>query len=92
MILRATCLTGSTRSSRCPSCTSWSTITAVPLAFLGLLAVADAPGAGTLPSAPEARELIAEVLEETQALIDGTSPVIRGRVERLESIQGVLSL
>jgi hypothetical protein len=35
---------------------------------------------------------IAQVLEETQALVDGSSPVIRGRVERLESIQGVLSL
>ena len=35
---------------------------------------------------------IAAVLEETQALIDGSSSVIRGRLERMESIQGVLAL
>lgn len=35
---------------------------------------------------------IADVLVETRALIDGSSPVIQGRVERMESIQGVLAL
>lgn len=35
---------------------------------------------------------IADVLEETQALMDRSSPVITGRVERMENIQGVLSL
>ncbi len=35
---------------------------------------------------------ITDVLEETEALMDGTSPVIQGRVDRLENIQGVLSL
>jgi 6-phosphofructokinase 1 len=35
---------------------------------------------------------IADVLEETAALLDGTSPVTMDRVRRLEAIQGVLAL
>ncbi len=35
---------------------------------------------------------IADVLEETEALLDGTSPVSIDRVERMEAIQGVLAL
>jgi 6-phosphofructokinase 1 len=35
---------------------------------------------------------IERVLQETEALIDGSSSVIRDRVERMESIQGVLAL
>lgn len=33
-----------------------------------------------------------EVLEETRALMDGTSPVTMDRVRRMEAIQGVLAL
>jgi 6-phosphofructokinase 1 len=35
---------------------------------------------------------LAEVLEESQALLDGTSPVTMDRVRRMEAIQGVLAL
>jgi 6-phosphofructokinase 1 len=35
---------------------------------------------------------IADVLEETKALLDGSSPVTMDRVRRMEAIQGVLSL
>ena len=35
---------------------------------------------------------IASVMEETLALIDGSSSIIRDRVERMESIQGILAL
>lgn len=35
---------------------------------------------------------IKDVLEETQALLDGSSPVTMDRVRRMEAIQGVLSL
>ncbi|HEX6220384.1 MAG TPA: 6-phosphofructokinase [Acidimicrobiia bacterium] len=35
---------------------------------------------------------IPDVLEETEALVDGTSPVSRDRVARMEAIQGVLAL
>jgi hypothetical protein len=35
---------------------------------------------------------IADVLEETRALLDGTSPVSQDRLERMEAIQGVLAL
>ncbi len=35
---------------------------------------------------------ISSVLEETQALINGSSAVIKSRLERMESIQGVLAL
>ncbi|HUF15212.1 MAG TPA: 6-phosphofructokinase [Acidimicrobiia bacterium] len=35
---------------------------------------------------------IEDVLEETESLLDGTSPVSRDRVARMEAIQGVLAL
>jgi hypothetical protein len=35
---------------------------------------------------------IPDVLEETEALLDGTSPVSIDRVARMEAIQGVLAL
>ena len=35
---------------------------------------------------------IADVLEETEALLDGTSPISIDRVARMEAIQGVLAL
>lgn len=35
---------------------------------------------------------IEDVLEETRALMDGTSPVTMDRVRRMEAIQGVLAL
>lgn len=35
---------------------------------------------------------LAEVLAETEALLDGTSPITQDRVRRMEAIQGVLSI
>ena len=42
------------------------------------------PGSGSSP--------FDDVLEETRALMDGTSPVTMDRVRRMEAIQGVLAL
>ncbi len=50
------------------------------------------PGGTPTEDAQVSRFPIAKVLEETQALLDGSSPVMRRRVKMMEAHQGVLAL
>ena len=51
-----------------------------------------APGGEKTPDPNVSRYPLAQVLEESQALIDGTSPLTQRRVQMMEAIEGVLGL
>ncbi len=54
----------------------------------------DVPGGfGAATADPYVRVIpLAAMIEETKCLLDGTSPVIKGRVELLEQVEHLLAL
>ena len=78
-----------TREGRAEAVRQMEKYSITGMIVIGGLALSTAP-----TSSPRNARLIsfAEVLEETRALMDGTSAVTMDRVRRMEAIQGVLAL